>query len=359
MKDYQISVVTPCHDVNILLLGRAFDSLKQQTLGFENIEWIIVIHNCTDQNTKEIEQLVKGYENVKTHQLKNDRYYAASPRNHGLQYVTGKRLVFLDADDYFETDIFEVAIRHMDKSGAPMLVFRYEVVELGTDLQTPIHPFCMLDQTQESIVLDRDSWDSSLFVHGEVMNLGTKVYDHAFMQENNIRFDEEIPFAEEGKLHLQCYGHADRICFLPQNIGYFYCRYGESILTTMKKTPEQAMRYARGFKSIFDCGAEMKLDMNVYTWDLLGFFSAILLASMDLKYRDRKAIKQLLWPYRKNLQPLKPSKSYTKEKIKLISMLTSLVLAHPLLISNVMIMMKLFKVDMSQKMNLRYDQSEA
>ncbi len=359
MKEYAISVVTPCHDVNIMLLGRAFDSLKQQTLGFEHIEWIIVIHNCSEQNTKEIEQLVQGYDNVKTFHLTNDRFYAASPRNHGLQYVTGKRLVFLDADDYFEPDIFEASIRHMDESDTQMLVFRYEVAELGTDLQTPIHPFCMLDQTRESIVLERDSWDSSQFVHGEVMNLGTKVYDMAFMRKHGIRFDEEIPFAEEGKLHLQCYGHAQRICFLPQHIGYIYCRYGESILTTMKKTSEQAMRYARGFKSIFDCGAEMKLDMNEYTWDLLGFFSAILLASMDLTYRDRSEIKRLLWPYRQNLKPLTPSKAYTKEKIKLISMLTSLVLAHPLLVSNLMGILKLLKVDVSQRMNLRYDQAEA
>lgn len=43
---YPVSVVTPCHNVDLELLTKCFDSLKGHTLGFENIEWVLVIHNC-------------------------------------------------------------------------------------------------------------------------------------------------------------------------------------------------------------------------------------------------------------------------------------------------------------------------
>jgi len=42
---YKVSVVTPFHNVDMAVFQKAADSMKQQTIGFENIEWVIVVHN--------------------------------------------------------------------------------------------------------------------------------------------------------------------------------------------------------------------------------------------------------------------------------------------------------------------------
>lgn len=42
---YKVSVVTPFHNVDMGMFQKCADSMRGQTLGFENIEWIIVVHN--------------------------------------------------------------------------------------------------------------------------------------------------------------------------------------------------------------------------------------------------------------------------------------------------------------------------
>ena len=46
MGEYIISVITPFHNVDYEMFNSCIDSMLKQTLGFENIEWIIALHNC-------------------------------------------------------------------------------------------------------------------------------------------------------------------------------------------------------------------------------------------------------------------------------------------------------------------------
>ena len=42
---YQVSVVTPFHNVDMSMFEKCAESMRAQTIGFEHIEWIIVVHN--------------------------------------------------------------------------------------------------------------------------------------------------------------------------------------------------------------------------------------------------------------------------------------------------------------------------
>lgn len=42
--EYLVSVVTPFHNARLNLFEKCVESLKKQTIGFENIEWIIALH---------------------------------------------------------------------------------------------------------------------------------------------------------------------------------------------------------------------------------------------------------------------------------------------------------------------------
>ena len=43
---YKVSVVTPFHNVDMAMFNKCIESMRCQTIGFENIEWVIVVHNC-------------------------------------------------------------------------------------------------------------------------------------------------------------------------------------------------------------------------------------------------------------------------------------------------------------------------
>ena len=44
-KKYQVSIITPFHDTDMNMFRNCAKGVFDQTLGFENIEWIVVVHN--------------------------------------------------------------------------------------------------------------------------------------------------------------------------------------------------------------------------------------------------------------------------------------------------------------------------
>ena len=80
---YQISIVTPFHNVAMDLFRRSYESLMAQTLGFQNIQWIVVLHNKEPQYQEAVHALLREHDNVIIRSLDNDVHTPSSPRNHG------------------------------------------------------------------------------------------------------------------------------------------------------------------------------------------------------------------------------------------------------------------------------------
>jgi glycosyltransferase involved in cell wall biosynthesis len=337
--------------VNTELFERAFISLKNQTIGFENIEWVIVSHNSAPENTESIRAMVGTYPNVKIEVLKNDKKTPSSPRNHAFDFASGEYVGFLDADDWFEPDTFEKALRRVKEAEADIAVFRFMPVA-DDDKHQPIQPYVLIDQTKELIVVERGNWDSRTFIYGAGLSIWTKIYRREFLNEHGLRFDEDVPFAEDNLFNLDCFNKAKRICFLPQLIGYNYFLHGGGMVQSFNKTADEAIRYAKGIVKIFDRGLSCGLYMNNVMWDLLAYESAIILASVNLTLDERKEISALLSPYLKMMEKIEVSKLYSERMAKIIMSLPKIVIGHPKLIYNFAKLMKALKVDIGSKIKV-------
>ena len=71
-SNYIASVITPFHNTNISYFEPAFESVINQTVGVENIEWIIVVHNSEDGYYQKVKEMAKPYDSIKVYELKND-----------------------------------------------------------------------------------------------------------------------------------------------------------------------------------------------------------------------------------------------------------------------------------------------
>ncbi len=85
---YQVSVVTPFHNVDIGMFKYAYESLKKQTLGFENIQWIVVLHNTESKYKSAVHELLDSHENIILKELDNGIHTPSSPRNLGMKFAT-------------------------------------------------------------------------------------------------------------------------------------------------------------------------------------------------------------------------------------------------------------------------------
>ena len=93
------------------------NSMLEQTLGFENIEWVITLHNCKAEHIDRVREKLGNYDNVILDVLNNDCHTAASPRNNGLKLATSDYVAFLDGDDKFRPDALERLVGYFGETG--------------------------------------------------------------------------------------------------------------------------------------------------------------------------------------------------------------------------------------------------
>ena len=101
-----VSVVIPCYNAE-KYLHECLGALLNQT--YPNLEVIIVNDGSIDESEKIIDEFIPKFEEKgkKLIKLNQENGGQAAAVNNGLKYVTGKYLMWQDADDYYELDAVE------------------------------------------------------------------------------------------------------------------------------------------------------------------------------------------------------------------------------------------------------------
>ena len=304
--EYEVSVITPFHNVDLAMFQAARDSVLSQTIGFEKIQWIIVLHNCEDRYLTEVPEMFQGCDNVLTPVLNNDARTPSSPRNHGLTFATAPYIAFLDGDDSFTPWCLEAVVNEFKKSRSQVVCFRreYELERPGLEVYTET---LLWNQANERIIVEKGNWDVEKMFDGVFGMVTSKAYDREFLVRNNLMFDEDIPYAEDMAYVAAAFAAADRICYLPQMIGYHYYVNGSSLVQSTDKDGATLISYAEGFAKLFD----MFLQYGIETDDVQGLCmreSFFILNSKSITAEERGKIRDILAPYILGTTMLEPSK---------------------------------------------------
>lgn len=329
-KNYQISVVTPFHNVDPGVFRYAYESLQGQTLGFQNIEWIVILHNTDEVYAKAVHAMLDACDNVILRELKNDMHTPSSPRNYGMKFATAPYLGFLDADDGFLPECLEVALDHLIRTQSDIVVFRREY-EMEQEGLLPATEIVLWDQTREEIVMDRGNWEDEKMFAGFMWGMVTsRLFRRDFIIENGFTFDEKITFTEDVMFLLELYGKAQRICYLPQLIGYHYFINSNSLVQTLaQKSGEMLVSYAASFSKIFDTAFRNGIYIDEFMAIVLRNFAGVMIQTEKLSLAQRRQIKEILEPYVHQIRMLSPSKIISAEETKVIYSLPREVILHP------------------------------
>ena len=312
---YDISVITPFYNVSRDVFEKCCESMFRQTIGFERIEWIVVVHNSAEEYRQGVYELLGGYDNVRICILNDGKRTPSAPRNYGLDHASADYVGFLDADDMFTPQCMQKALFHMKKNRADITWFRREY-ELESYKNRPVTEIVLWDQTREEIIIDKDNWDDEKMFSGVCGMVTSRIYDKRLLDSNGIRFDEEVPFGEDYMFNLECYGHAQKICYLPQMIGYHYFINSGSLVQKSGKDANTLIAYAKGYKKIFDAGIKYEFFMNAIILGLCSVLARFMIVSDSLTLEDRQTIKDILAPYLENIAPLRVSKLYSEKAVR-------------------------------------------
>ena len=165
-------------------IQRCFDSLIHQTIGFANLEIILVDVNSTDL----IQTFSNKYGNVKSISLKENSFSKANPKNIGMDYATKDYIMFLDVNDILSEDSCKVLYDEITYENADLLS--------GTLSYDGLNPFWeSISSNSKSNTNNLPLKITSIEECPSIIldyNFKTKIYRRAFLEENSINFSEEI-----------------------------------------------------------------------------------------------------------------------------------------------------------------------
>ncbi len=202
----KVSVIIPCYNVTNYI-DHCMKSLTDQTIGFENIEVILVNDCSTDSTLGKLLQYESRYpENIMVIPLDMNVRQGAC-RNIATGYAAGEYINYVDADDYLHPSAFEKLYRAARQNGVDMveydrsIVFDHDSVPENTKSGGKDEIF------EVKTVNDR----KRLLLSGKIVRgCWNKFYRRDFVIENGLKyaegmFDEECLFTIMAALTLKKY----------------------------------------------------------------------------------------------------------------------------------------------------------
>ena len=120
--DKLVSIVMPVHNTERYIKD-TLESLKNQTYSYFEV---ILVDDCSDDNSVEIIRAeVESDERFRLY-INEKREGAGPTRNKGLELANGDYLMFLDADDLFESDLVRELYYAIDRSEADVAICKFD-----------------------------------------------------------------------------------------------------------------------------------------------------------------------------------------------------------------------------------------
>lgn len=214
----EISIIVPVYKVE-LYLRRCIDSILAQT--FTDYELILVDDGSPDNCPAICDEYAQKDSRVVVIHMENGGVSAA--RNSGLDIASGKYVMFCDSDDVVLPQWCEVLYD---------AICQYPNAFIVADL---IRTSCTQDTveltaspTPHGKMLEECSY-YQLYCRGISAYTYNKVYNRLLVMENNLRFDENRPVAEDVEFNVEYCKLCDRCIYIPEKL-YVYCQNPQSAM---------------------------------------------------------------------------------------------------------------------------------
>lgn len=233
----KISIIIPVYNVE-KFLKQSVESAINQT--YKNLEIILVDDGAKDSSGKMCDEYKKKDERIKVVHKENGGLSTA--RNAGLDVATGKYIMFLDADDFFEPNSCEVLYNEIEKLEADYVIGNYiHVTYDGIKWENPLF-------NNDSFKLSLQDFAKSFFVMNSVV--WNKIFRRDFIEKYNLRFIPKA-IAEDAIFSTFCYVHSDKGYYI-NDVVYNYRQNQENVSISTNCTKYYFEKLNESYKLIFD-----------------------------------------------------------------------------------------------------------
>lgn len=256
---YKISMIIPVFNVE-KYLRKAIESVISQTIGFENIELILIDDKSTDKSREIIRQYSGRFANIKGIYLDECSGYPGKPRNIGLENATADYVMFLDSDDYLENtacerlydtiteenaDIVGGSYTTENKKGVRKInEWAWTITLTSPDLKKDIRKKKtkeILSQPDFKFIIEDLNETPTILGNS---NIWCKIYKRSLIEDNKIVFPEDI-VAQDSVFLLETFYNAKKIVFIKDIITHYNNKRNDTKDSSVSHLKSQKNLYGR------------------------------------------------------------------------------------------------------------------
>ena len=298
--NYKISVIIPVYNAEGDI-SNAINSIIDQTFGFENIELILVDDASTDNSKEIIKEYQSPYDNIKLVELRQNSGLPGKPRSIGIDYATADYIVFLDSDDTYQNQAFEILYDAIEKENADFAIASHYINLDGDMVKANLIP------TEDEILsfdpLENQETFNKLSLNHFVAPWG-KIFKKELIYENNIRFPEDS-LCEDTYFYFKALINSEKVTLLPKNYLYVYNTFENKKTAIHGHDLKKFNNFLKGMNYNKELLKDLNLSMNVF---LAENISSLLLIFSNLSKNDKKEAIIKVYEFEKDLNVEIPRK---------------------------------------------------
>lgn len=236
-----VSVILPVYNVETFL-HECLSSLIKQSLS--DIEIICIDDGSSDSSDRILESYALNDSRVKV--LKQENKGAALARNLGLSVSKGKYVIFLDSDDYFDSQLLEKTVRQAENFSSDIVIFKAQAFDESNSKK-----YDLSYKMKRYIRYQRYPF-SARDLHNEILNTflpaaWNKLYRKSFLDQNHLDF-QNIKRTNDLLFTSKSLIMAKKIVLLNEFLLFYRIRHSNSLQATNCKTPTEFVKALVGLK---------------------------------------------------------------------------------------------------------------
>jgi glycosyltransferase involved in cell wall biosynthesis len=206
----RLSIIVPIYNIEPYV-ERCLRSLEVQDISRDDYEIICINDGSPDNSRRVVECLQKEFDNIILIDQENQGVSRA--RNNGIDKACGKYLLFIDADDYVDTNSFSRILKNVDEHEAQVSFLSFSILnEDETINERSLYP---KDTSQKYIGIE--AYFKARGISSNVPDRMTGVlFERDFINKNYLRFLPDVPYLEDGEFIARVLCLAER-CILDGN----------------------------------------------------------------------------------------------------------------------------------------------
>jgi glycosyltransferase involved in cell wall biosynthesis len=218
-----VSVIVAVYNTMPYLTG-CLRSLVGQSIGLHRLEIIAVDDGSIDGSGAELDRFAARYPGTLTVLHQQNSGGPAGPSNRALDIATGRYVFFVGSDDYLGTEALQRLVEGADATDSDIMLGRL----VGANGRNVFQAIFARDRTDIDLLNSALPWAMS----------NTKLFRRSLIEDNGIRFPEDLPTGSDQPFTLRAVLAARRISVLSGYKFYYAVRRRDASNITYKTTPQ-------------------------------------------------------------------------------------------------------------------------